>query len=68
MVCLPYKSQKLKSCIHYVVTSIISKNLSFLQQTPNKFSTFISIPFGIAFYFFLLKKKNKKRDITKYIN
>ena len=65
---LPYKIQKIKSCIHYIATSIISKNLNFLMESPRKFYTFISIPFGTLLYFLLTHKRNKKRDITKYIS
>jgi hypothetical protein len=65
---LPYKIQKIKSCIHYIATSIISKNLNFLKESPRKFYTFISIPYGILLYFLLINKRNKKRDITKYIS
>ena len=68
MVYLPSKMQKIKSCIHYVATSVISKNLNFLKESPRKFYTFISIPFGILLYFLLIHKRNKKRDITKYIS
>ncbi|MCZ8197316.1 MAG: glycosyltransferase family 2 protein [Flavobacterium sp.] len=68
MIYLPFTSQKIKSCIHYVATSIMTKNFGFLKESPKKIFTFLAIPFGIAFYIYLLKKKNKTRDITKYVS
>lgn len=68
MIYLPFTSQKFKSCIHYVATSIMTKNFGFLKESPKKIFTFLAIPLGIAFYFYLLKKKNKTRDITKYVS
>ena len=34
-------------CIHYVSSSIISKNLKFIQESPKKIMTILMIPFGI---------------------
>ena len=67
MVYLPFAFLKFKSAIHYIATSIISKNFKFLQESPQKIKTFFAIPFGLAFYIYLLKKRNTKRDITKYV-
>lgn len=36
-----------KTCIHYVSSSIISKDKKFLSRSPKKFFTLLAIPFGI---------------------
>lgn len=35
-------------CIHYVSSSLISKNLHFIKESPRKASTILAIPFGVA--------------------
>jgi len=65
MTYVPFTWIKFKACIHYVATSIISKNWKFLQESPRKLCTFFAIPFGIVLYFYLLSKRNKQRDISK---
>lgn len=47
---------KFKECIHYVSSSIISKNKSFLREAPLKLLTLCAVPFGIALYFYIRKK------------
>jgi hypothetical protein len=55
---LSYKD-RFKNAIHYVSSSLIAKNGSFLQESPYKLTTLLATPFGIAFYFYLLKTKKK---------
>lgn len=38
---------KFKSAIHYVSSSIISKNKKFLRESPCKILTLLAIPFGV---------------------
>ncbi len=45
-------------CIHYVSSSIISKNKHFVKESPKKLMTVCAIPFGIALTV-LIKKKSK---------
>ena len=45
-------------CVHYVSSSIILKNVKFMQESPYKFTTLVAIPFGIALYVYI---KNKVR-------
>lgn len=40
--------RKFITCMHYVSSSIISKNTHFLKESPAKMMTFLAIPFGIA--------------------
>lgn len=47
---------KFKECVHYVSSSIFSKNRSFLSETPNKLLTILAIPFGVTLYFYILMK------------
>lgn len=41
-------SFRFRQCIHYVSSSIISRNKHFLKESPAKFLTVLAIPFGIA--------------------
>lgn len=36
-----------KTCIHYVSSSIISKNKSFVKESPKKLMTVLAVPFGL---------------------
>lgn len=49
---------KFKACIHYVSSSLISKNRHFVKESPLKFYTVLAIPFGIALTVYI-KKKSK---------
>ena len=51
---------KFKSCIHYVCESIDIRNIRFLSESPRKFMTMASIPFGILLYFYI---NYKTKDI-----
>lgn len=60
---------KFKECIHYIATSIISKNFNFLKDTPFKIMSILAIPFGVVFYFYIKKntrEKSKGGNIWKY--
>ena len=46
---------KVKESIHYVSTSLMRKNKSFLKETPYKIITILSIPMGILLYFYIMK-------------
>lgn len=46
-------------CVHYVSSSIISKNSKFLFESPKKFLTFLAIPFGVFLTIYIkYKAKN----------
>ncbi|HEX8269207.1 MAG TPA: glycosyltransferase family A protein [Flavobacterium sp.] len=64
---LPTFIMRFKSAMHYIATSVISRNWSFVGQSPKPFLTLLALPFGLMLYFFLLTRKNKKRDISKYL-
>lgn len=42
------KKEAFMDCIHYVSSSIFSKNTKFVQESPKKFLTISAIPFGVA--------------------
>lgn len=49
-VCMQYpESEKrvFKDCIHYVSSSLISKNNHFIKESPRKAKTILAIPFGV---------------------
>ena len=43
----PFKIQKFRNAIHYISSSILSKNGNFLKEAPNKLFTLLAIPFGV---------------------
>ncbi|GAA3641554.1 glycosyltransferase family 2 protein [Flavivirga jejuensis] len=50
---------KFKNAIHYVSSSMFTKNGAFLKESPKKITTFFAIPFGIALNFYIrYKTKN----------
>lgn len=53
--------RKFMNCIHYVSSSMISKNKNFLKETPEKALTILAIPFGIVLTFYI-KQQVKKMD------
>lgn len=50
--------QKIKACVHYVSSSLISGNKHFIKESPEKFLTIIAVPFGFALKI-LIKHKAK---------
>lgn len=47
---------RFKESIHYVSSSLLSKNKNFLKETPCKFLAILAIPFGYILYRYILKK------------
>lgn len=54
-----------RCAIHYVSSSIISKNKNFIKESPKKAATILSIPMGIALTFYIKKKSKGYMKITK---
>lgn len=50
------KLYKFKESIHYVASSILSKNKNFLKETPEKLLSILALPFGYILYRYILKK------------
>lgn len=50
------KVYKFKESVHYVASSILSKNKNFIKETPEKLFCILALPFGFIFYRYILKK------------
>lgn len=48
--------RKFMVCVHYVSSSIIAHNKKFLKESPCKFMTFMAIPLGFMFYYYIKHK------------
>lgn len=53
---------KFKSCVHYVSSNIMIRNKNFIQESPKKFMTILSIPFGVVLYFYI---NSKVKEVIK---
>jgi glycosyltransferase involved in cell wall biosynthesis len=55
---LPFASTtfKFRQAIHYVSSSLISRNWNFMSDTPNKRLTLLALPFGIMLYLYINQK------------
>lgn len=67
---MPYTQEffeRFKTCIHYVSSSIISRNKHFLQESPLKFLTLLAIIPGCLLYLYIKYKvsQNKKMVISQ---
>lgn len=51
-----------RNCVHYVSSSILSKNARFIAESPKKLMTVLAIPFGVALTFYI---KAKSKDFMK---
>lgn len=67
MVTTKSLKRKLIVCIHYVSSSIISKNWKFIQESPEKLLTILAIPAGILLYYKIKRsvKNDTKMNIQK---
>lgn len=57
-------SENFKTCIHYVSSSIISRNQKFIKESPKKLLTICALPFGIAFTVYIKYKANSLMKIN----
>lgn len=59
MVVSPTLKRRLMSCVHYVSSSIIARNKSFIKESPKKFMTILSIvPGGLLYLYIRHKVRN----------
>ena len=61
----PTLKRRFISCVHYVATSIISKDTKFISSSPKKILTIMAIPFGVAWYY-RIKSKVKRKALMKF--
>lgn len=65
-VCMQYPETPKRvflECVHYVSSSVLSKNRCFLAESPKKLLTVLAIPFGIALTVYI-KLKTKQSGTT----
>jgi len=55
MMKLPFVNHtfKFRQAIHYVSSSLLSKNKSFMKEVPLKIHTILAFPFGLGLYVFI---------------
>ncbi|WP_349410676.1 glycosyltransferase family A protein [Pseudalkalibacillus sp. SCS-8] len=58
---------KLRQSIHYVSSSLLDRNSHFIKESPSKFLTLISIPFGLLLYYYIISKTTiaRKEYVSK---
>jgi glycosyltransferase involved in cell wall biosynthesis len=54
---------RIREAIHYVSSSLISRNKSFLRESPRKWVTLLAIPFGVMLYFYI--QNTNKATVVK---
>jgi glycosyltransferase involved in cell wall biosynthesis len=61
MVTWPFFIDRFRYVLHYISSSIISRNSKFIRESPNKLLTISALPLGILLYFYILflNKRNK---------
>lgn len=48
---------RFREAVHYVSSSLISRNSRFLSESPRRWTTLFAIPFGVALYVYLNRTK-----------
>ena len=56
MVNTPSIKRKFMSCVHYIASSIISKNCKFISESPRPILTLLVIPLGCIWYVYIKHK------------
>ena len=51
--------ERFQNAVHYISSSLLSKNKKFITESTNKTLTILAIPFGIMAYFYI-KNTNRK--------
>lgn len=67
MLCTKSLKRRFIVCAHYVSSSIIAKNKSFIKESPLKLLTIIAMPLGYLLYHHIRRKvkSNSKFNINK---
>lgn len=60
----PSHKRRFIEAIHYVSSSIISRNSTFISESPCKFMTILAIPFGVVLYLGLLFQYKQDKMMT----
>jgi glycosyltransferase involved in cell wall biosynthesis len=59
------RKRRFVEAVHYVSSSLLSKNPSFLAESPKKMLTLLAIPFGIILWLLVLYKTRKSVASTE---
>ena len=59
----PTYKERLRESIHYVSSNMMIKNRGYLSESPNKWTTLLATPFGIALYLYI--KNTDKTTVLK---
>ena len=65
--CMPYAKgfkEKVRTCIHYVSTSIMLKDTDFLKKTPLKMYTILAIAPGVLLYLYIKHNVAKGKKLN----
>lgn len=60
----PTMRERMRESIHYVSSSFMIRNYSFLWQSPCRLVTFFAIPFGMLLYFYIEVKNRRYRRVN----
>ena len=55
--------EKIRACIHYASSSIISKNKNYIKESPEKLLTLIATPFGALLTIYIKSKAKNQEGI-----
>ena len=50
---------RIRVCAHYIATSIIAKNPTFIQDSPLPMLTIATLPIGLLLYFYIIIRANQ---------
>lgn len=64
MVVAPSFKRRFISCVHYVSSSIISKNWKYIKESPKKLLTILATIPGVALYYLIRYKVNNNKILT----
>jgi len=54
---VPFYRVKFRHSIHYISSCLMIRKWNFIKESPQKFLTFLAIPFGVILYFYITYKK-----------
>lgn len=60
----PSRKRRFVEAVHYVSSSIISRNSHFVKESPRRLMTILAIPFGIGLYTYLLSQYKRNRTMN----
>ncbi|HET7657864.1 MAG TPA: glycosyltransferase family A protein [Bacillales bacterium] len=55
--------ERFRAAIHYVSSSLMTRNGHFILESPSKFTTALAVPFGVVLYLYI--QNTKKATVVK---